>query len=270
MPESTSPPADTASPTSRSAATRRWTVKRVIAGARRRAQFRLTHGGPRSTFRRIHRDNYWKDSESVSGEGSSRKQTAVLVRELPGLLEQIGVQSLLDVPCGDFAWMRRVDRRGITYIGGDIVPELIEANRRDHATDDVDFRLLDLTVDDLPAADGILVRDCLVHLSTPLAWAAIEQVRRADIRWLLTTTYPDHHDNRDIPTGRWRALNLTDPPFSFPPPARALLEECTEHDGTRADKTLGVWRVSDLPSPPLRVRLDPRYLANSLRRITKR
>lgn len=243
----------------------RWTPRRVVGILRRRATFRLTHRGPRRTFQQIHRSNYWADDESVSGEGSSTRQTAVIVRELPTLLRRAGVERLLDLPCGDFAWMSRVDRSGFSYIGGDIVPELIDANQRAHATDCVEFRMLDLTVADLPDVDGILVRDCLVHLSTPLVWAAIERIRRSKIRYLLTTTYPQHHDNRNIPTGRWRALNLEEEPFDFPAPLDSILEECTEHEGTRADKTLALWLVTDLPAPPVRVRLDPRYRLAALR-----
>jgi hypothetical protein len=114
------------------------------------------------------------------------------------------------------------------------------------------------------------VRDCLVHLSTAQVWAAIGRIRASGARFLLTTTYPEHHGNTNVSTGRWRALNLNDPPFSFPQPRTALLEGCTEHGGTRADKTLALWDVGELPAPPLAARLHPRALVISARRVLRR
>jgi hypothetical protein len=47
--------------------------------------------------------------------------------------------------------------------------------------------------------------------------------------------------------GDWRLLNLEAAPFGFPPADAILNEECTEAGGAYADKSLGVWRVADLP-----------------------
>ena len=35
---------------------------------------------------------------------------------------------MLDIPCGDFYWMKEVDLKDIEYIGADIVDELIKKN----------------------------------------------------------------------------------------------------------------------------------------------
>ena len=42
----------------------------------------------------------------------------------PPLLAKLGVISLLDAPCGDAGWISRT-RLGVTYVGIDIVPDLI-------------------------------------------------------------------------------------------------------------------------------------------------
>jgi hypothetical protein len=64
---------------------------------------------------------------------------------------------------------------------------------------------------------------------------------------LLTTTFPAAADNEDIVTGDWRVLNLECSPFDFPPPMELLNEGCTEAGGRFADKSLGLWRIADLP-----------------------
>lgn len=106
--------------------------------------------------------------------------------------------------------------------------------------------MLDLTTSPLPAADLLLCRDALVHLSFADIGRALANLRRAAIPWLLTTTFPEEPSNEDIVTGDWRPLNLERAPFHFPPPARLLNEGCTEGDGRFADKSLGLWRVADL------------------------
>ena len=121
--------------------------------------------GLRERFERIYSTNLWSDAETRSGVGSTLDSTRVVRAELPAALRQLGTRVVLDVPCGDFKWMEHVDLSGIEYIGGDIVPSIIEENRRLHARESRRFVDLDLTRDALPDADVLLCRDCLVHLS---------------------------------------------------------------------------------------------------------
>jgi hypothetical protein len=152
---------------------------------------------------------------------------------------------MLDVPCGDFNWMSGVDLTGIHYTGGDVVPELVRQNRR-HERPNVRFVDLNLLTDQLPEADVIFCRDCLVHFSLADVSRALRNICQSRSRYLITTTFTERSENTDIPTGRWRVLNLQLPPFSFPPPQRLLVEECTEGNGKYRDKSLGVWSLDTL------------------------
>jgi hypothetical protein len=162
------------------------------------------------------------------------------------LLRELRVRTLLDVPCGDFHWMRTVDLTGIRYIGGDIVPEMIAANQRDYGAPGVVFRHLNLLTDPLPPADLLLCRDCLVHLPLADAQRALANIARSPITWLLTTTFPYHPYNGECVTGKWRTLNLEQPPFNLPLAEVVLLEGCTENGGQFADKALGLWHIAEL------------------------
>jgi hypothetical protein len=142
--------------------------------------------------------------------------------------------------------MARVDLSGIDYIGGDIVATIVEKNNRLHSSSSRRFMDLDLTRDSLPAADVLLCRDCLVHLSYANIRAVLANVARSSIRYLLTTSFPGRNDNYDVADGDWRALDLEAPPFSFPEPVLTIVEECEEEDGTYADKSLLAWSVADL------------------------
>jgi hypothetical protein len=200
----------------------------------------------RERFERIYSTNLWSDPESRSGVGSTLDSTRVLRAELPVALRQLGARVLLDVPCGDFTWMERVDLSGIDYIGGDIVPSIVKKNQRLHASGSRRFVGLDLTRDVLPDADVLLCRDCLVHLSYANIRAVLANIARSNIRFVLMTSFPGRRDNYDVADGDWRALDFQAPPFSFPEPRLAILENCEEEDGSYADKSLLAWRVEDL------------------------
>ena len=203
--------------------------------------------GLRERFERIYSTNLWSDPESRSGVGSALDSTRVVRAELPGVLRRLEARVLLDVPCGDFTWMEHVDLKGIDYIGGDIVPAIVEENQRLHAGKGRRFAVVDLTRDELPTADVLLCRDCLVHLSYANIRAVLTNIARSNIRYVLMTSFPGRGGNRDVQDGDWRTLDFQTPPFSFPEPLMMIVEQCQEEDGSYADKSLLAWPVASLP-----------------------
>jgi hypothetical protein len=200
---------------------------------------------PADVFTAIYRRNGFNGDESVSGPGSSLKGARVIAERLPGLLREFNVRTLLDIPCGDFNWMRRVPLGDVRYTGADIVEELVKRNK-EFESENVRFVRLDLLADPLPQSDLVLVRDCLIHLSYRDTLKALENVRRSKSRYLLTTTYPEHAFNHDIATGGCRAVNLALPPFGLPVPLLLIHEEYSEGGGPVSDKSLGLWEVSGM------------------------
>jgi hypothetical protein len=150
---------------------------------------------------------------------------------------------MLDIPCGDFVWMQHVDIGAATYIGADIIRELILSLEKLNRTNTRRFMVLDIVDDDLPQANLIMCRDCLVHLSYRLIRKAVRNIRRSQSTYLLTTTFTEH-SNSDIVTGNWRPLNLCRPPFNFPAPIQLINEG---HPPPYGDKSLGLWQISGLP-----------------------
>lgn len=197
-------------------------------------------------FTDIFQRNSWRDAESRSGTGSNLEATAAIRAALPGLIQKYDIKSMLDIPCGDLHWMSKVDLPLEQYIGADIVPDLIENIRTNHAAPNREFKHLDLVLDELPKVDCIFCRDCLVHLSFKDGLAAIANIKRSGATYLLTTTNVDRQHNRKIVTGMWRPLNLQAAPFHFPEPLELINENCTEANGSFADKSIGLWRVADL------------------------
>lgn len=197
-------------------------------------------------FRHAYLTNHWNGADSPSGPGASLDQTAAIRRSLPELCRRLAVRTLLDLPCGDCSWMTRIDLGAVRYIGADLLPEVIEAAARQHSHPRREFQVLDLLSSPLPAADLVLCRDCLVHLSFADIGRVVANLRRNPVTYLLTTTFPEQRVNEDIRTGDWRPLNLEIAPFNWPRPQYVLNEECTEANGLFADKSLGLWRLDAL------------------------
>lgn len=210
-------------------------------------RWKLRRKTPSEIFTRYWRHNKWGDSDSRSGKGSNLAATETLRQQLPGFIAPLGIRSFLDLPCGDWFWMAHVDLGVAHYTGGDIVAPLIEENRRRHARPGVSFEVIDLIQGPIPQHDLVFTRDCLVHLSTPHLMAAIRNIKASGATWLLTTTYPGLGTNDEIETGQWRSLDLVRPPFNFPPPAALLAEGQEQERGQGPKKSLGLWRVTDLP-----------------------
>lgn len=200
-------------------------------------------------FTKIYQHRTWGDGPSVSGDGSSLEQTARWRAEVPGLLARLGIESMLDVPCGDFYWMREVAGLPTRYIGGDIVPALIEGNRERYGAPGRHFEVLDIARDPLPKVDLIHCRDCLVHLPLEMARQALSNFKRSGSTYLLTTTFPKTgRKNIDISVGEWRPLDLELAPFGFPPPIWSLAEVPElSADGITHLKHIALWKLSDLP-----------------------
>jgi hypothetical protein len=197
-------------------------------------------------FTEIYRNNGFGGTNSVSGTGSDIRQTRIVISELPALFNDFNISTVLDIPCGDFHWMKNVDLHDIDYTGADIVKELILSNRVKYARDGIRFESLDVAKDKLPSVDLIFCRDCLVHLSNRETFLALCNICDSQSGYFLTTTFTDRKVNHDIVTGQWRPLNLQVAPFLFPKPLRIVNEQCSEGGGVYGDKSLALWRIEDI------------------------
>lgn len=170
--------------------------------------------------------NHGTERESSSGYGSSIDNTKEIRAALPGIFTACDVEVFTDIPCGDWNWMRLVDLDGIDYLGGDIVPELIEQNRKRYPW--AKFVVTDIVRDAVRKSDLILCRDLLFHLSNEWVMEALKNIRNSGTPWLLSTSFPSIKVNEDLDMRArgvgWRAINLCEPPFSLPQPTEIIQE----------------------------------------------
>ena len=197
----------------------------------------------KEVFTNIYESNLWTSKESRSGLGSELKSTEVIRRELPELFKKFKIESVLDIPCGDFNWIQHVDMNNVDYIGADIVDKMIESNNITFPN--IDFRVLDLTESELPKVDLIFVRDLLGHFNYQNVNKALQNIIKSGSKYLLTTSFTRWHYNVDIQNGGWRPINLMLQPFSLKP-IYLINEDCFEGDGQYNDKCLLLFEIKRL------------------------
>jgi hypothetical protein len=195
-------------------------------------------------FRRYALTNRWRNRETISGPGSTIEYTENLRAELPRLLERFEIRTMLDAPCGDYNWMQQVERPGVRYIGGEIVPEIVDDNNARYADENTRFILCDIVEDDLPAVDLWVCRDVLFHFPYADIFRTLRNLFRSDITYILTTDHPEQGENIDIRIGVFRPLNMMREPFCFPEPITWIDDWIDGHPVRR----MGLWDVKTLES----------------------
>jgi SAM-dependent methyltransferase len=218
-------------------------IQRLIHLYRYKHDKRITLINSSNVFTDIYNSNQWGAKESKSGLGSTFEATAIIRKQLPLIIEKYAIQSMLDVPCGDYNWMKAVGKT-CNYIGGDIVAEAIENNQKLYASEKVQFKQIDITKDTLPTVDLIFCKDCLQHLSDANVHKALANFKSSGSKYLLVTSYPKTWINYDIEDGNYRALNLRKSPFCLSKPLLKIRE--SRGFGVEIDKTMYLYKLSDL------------------------
>lgn len=199
---------------------------------------------PEEVFTYIYKNQVWKENESLSGSGSDIEPTKTLQEELPKLLKELKILTILDIPCGDFNWLKEVDLSFLSYTGADIVEELVNKNIEKYSSKQRKFIKLNILEDELFQTDMIFCRDLLQHFSNKHIFQAIDNIKKSKSRYLLTSSQIETKENSNIITGDFRSLNLLLPPFSFPKPLRIIGEKFTTKEDS--EKSLLLWKINEI------------------------
>lgn len=187
----------------------------------------------RAAFEQVYADRTW---HTGSGPGSGENETRIWRDFLADYMRMHEVTSVLDLGCGDWQHSRLIDWTGIDYLGIDVVPAVIAANREQYAAPGIAFECGDIISCGLPFADLVICKEVLQHW--PLA--AIHAFRRR-VRWrprvLMVNDYLPLKYNPDIEPGGYRPLDFSAPPLNWP--VRELLRWTLEYpDGSREYKVV--------------------------------
>lgn len=209
----------------------------------------------KDTFSDIY-DNFGFGSlESHSGPGSTLSETEKLRGEIVKLIREKNIKSIIDIPCGDFHWMKEISSEFESYIGGDIVEKCINSNKEKYESDKIKFITFDLLTDKIPDGDLLIVRDVIGHFPIDDGKKIVKNILESNCKYLLSTTwfniideeYYKSHINSGAEYGRFYPVNLMSHPFNFPVPESFIIENVTVDDHEKGNrKVLGLWKMEEL------------------------
>jgi SAM-dependent methyltransferase len=215
----------------------------------------------KNIFTEIYDNNGFGSLESKSGPGSTLDETQKLRESIKKLIKDKNIKSVVDIPCGDFNWMKEIVFNFESYIGGDIVKKAIEDNNDKYSNSRINFIDFDILNDKIPNGDLLIVRDIIGHFPLEDGVKILKNILKSKCKYLLSTTWAKkigedwfpcekndvHRENEGVEYGRFYPINLMSNPFNLPN-AEIYLEEDVVVDnfenGNR--KTLALWDLDKI------------------------
>ena len=206
----------------------------------------------KKVFTDIYNSKQWQtdsNTESVSGSGSTLKNTKKTRKHLPLIIKKEKIKSLIDVGCGDLNWIKNLLSLFKKYKGIDVVKELIDTNIRLYGNDNISFKTIDIISYNIEKLnyDAVLLKDILVHLKTEQVIFLLNKIKKSNIKYIIATNFYEVEINKDIELiGQWRPLNLILEPFNLGNPKHVIketIERYKYNDIEKNDKTLSIWKL---------------------------
>ena len=178
----------------------------------------------KAVMTQIYEQHLWggKAFDFYSGEGShDPKIVEPYLKAVISFLQSHNKQlTVCDLGCGDFNIGKQLVKHTKTYIAVDIVDSLIERNKITFKDEHLEFQCLDITKNNLPAANCVIIRQVLQHLSNTEILKITEKLMQYKYI-ILTEHVPVGHftANKDIISGQGNRLkyhsgvNLLAEPF---------------------------------------------------------
>lgn len=165
----------------------------------------------KEAMQQVYKMNLWGSgaADFYSGEGSHRAEIVVpYIKALIAFLTSFDSPvSVCDLGCGDFNVGKELVGYTNNYVAVDIVPELIERNKKKFKSTNLDFKCLDIAVDDLPVADCAILRQVLQHISNDEVKKVVNKLY--DYRYVIVTEHLPERSftpNIDIISGQGTRL----------------------------------------------------------------
>lgn len=169
------------------------------------------------------------------------KNAKEIIDKLPGILQKYKVRTFLDIGCGGYHWMSKIDFGATKYLGVDIVEDLIKHNQKKFKG--VGFGVFDITNKIPGAFDMVFMRSVLIHLTIAQGLKAIDNIKKSKSRYLMVSTCPHLDINNDTNCLMLVNKNLQLKPFNFPKPLE-LIKQRPDVKGN--DEYIGIWEIAKL------------------------
>ena len=139
-------------------------------------------------FSKIYKNNYWGSNVSKSGPGSNLINTKKIRKKIPIIIKKYKIKSIFDAPCGDFFWFNKIIlKMNFSYIGADIVEELINYNNKRFGQKKIKFINLNLISSKYPKTDLWICRALFFHLDYKSIIKILCNLKKSNIKYVLLT-----------------------------------------------------------------------------------
>jgi len=186
----------------------------------------------KKVFKKIYEKKLWspevekKKFKFYSGSGSNNKDfSEKYINEVSKFLITFeNKPDVVDLGCGDFIIGSKLRKFCNKYVAIDIFDDLIDYNKKIYNDLNVEFKVRDITEDELPSGEICFVKDVLQHLSNDLIKKFIKLIDKKYKYLIITEHLPETKKfkaNLDVPTSAFIRLDknsgvvLTEDPFNL-------------------------------------------------------
>jgi len=162
--------------------------------------------------------------------------------DLVRILKKHNLQNIFDVGCNNRYLIKEFLKNSFEYKGGDIDSKFVESNILTYGPK---FIYFDVTTDPVPEnTDVIFCRDILLGFSLGSIIKSLNNFKKSKAKYLLITTFINRAFKEEV---CWNPVCLFGKPFGFCVPLELINELWNHLNYTYMDKSLGLWRISDIP-----------------------
>ena len=186
----------------------------------------------KEVFKEVYEKKLWspegekKKFKFYSGTGSHHKDfSEKYVKEVSKFLMTFkNKPDVVDLGCGDFFIGSQLRKFCNKYVAIDIFDGLIDHNKKIYNDLNVEFKVSDITIDQLPSSEICFIKDVLQHLSNDLIKKFIKLIDKKYKYLIITEHLPETKEfkaNLDAPTSAFIRLDknsgvvLTEEPFNL-------------------------------------------------------
>lgn len=135
---------------------------------KQRSFHKLRNARVEDVFTKVYTHNEWGGTPGsfYSGDGTHHPDTQRYIDKVRAFIIDQKITTIVEIGCGDFHVAGQILKGlDVNYLGGDVVESLIHHHQETFETDKIHFKTINAIDDVLPAADLIIIRQVLQHLS---------------------------------------------------------------------------------------------------------
>ena len=176
-------------------------------------------------FTKIYKNKLWNKKSTIDFDSGTGSHEEYIVDKYVNVINKFLLEnkvSVVDIGCGDFNIASKFYFNCKKYFGVDVVKDLINYLNNNYSDDNLQFINADATIEKLPYADCIIIKEVLQHLTNKDIKLLLENIK--DFKYvIITESYPFELDeiNKDKIKGplsrsyNFSAVEIDKPPFNF-------------------------------------------------------